>query len=116
MIDTENKANIHFKNRMKERHGIYINRKARAELLNLINNNKYKYIANSVDSMNRILISIPIFLSTTLCKINDNIKFGDRVLVIYDKKVRKIITVYPDMNIGEIRKFLEYRMTENYEK
>lgn len=94
---TKDKAiNIHFTRRMEERYGLKINRRVRAELVKWIKRGKAVYLERI--SNNRSMLEVPIFLSGVLVKDNENVKFGDKLVMIYDKKRQRLITVLPGRN------------------
>jgi hypothetical protein len=98
MVSLSKKESIHFTQRMDERYGLRVNRKARSELVACIQNGKAEVIKKL--SHSRSIFRVPIFLSKELCRLNDNIQFGDRLVMMYDTKRGKLATVYP---IGDKR-------------
>jgi len=84
----------HLNRRGRERFGYTLNRKARIELVNLIRKNFKKYFVEEREHNKRFLLKVPVFLSKEMVKLNDNIRFGDFIYVIYDKKVCRIITMW----------------------
>ena len=84
---------IHAKKRAYERFGYNFNRKVRMELVRIIENNFRKYIVENQGS-GRHLLRVPVFLSREMMNLNPDIKFGDWVIIVYDKKVHRIITMW----------------------
>ncbi|MFA5300192.1 MAG: hypothetical protein WC389_18550 [Lutibacter sp.] len=48
----------------------------------------------------RIVVLYPLFLNKEIMKLNPDIKFGDKVLVVFDHKASRVLTVLPYRKIG----------------
>ena len=97
-ISRETLITKHCKRRASERYQLNVNRKARIELLNIIKAKKIRKSNGKItgsDSDSRRIIEIPVFLSKELCRINDNVQFGDWAKVVYDIKKDRIVTFLP---------------------
>jgi hypothetical protein len=83
----------HFYKRAEQRFALKINRKARVELEKWIESTKHTELVHQ--TIRRVVIRIPIFVSKKLVELNPDVKFGDFIIGIYDQKINRIITVMP---------------------
>ncbi len=96
----------HFLKRADERFNLVINRRARVELIDLacrLLNSEYvinyqRYGIGEKDA--RYIMYLPVSRSQTIRELNPHIKDGDQLIVVFDRGIRKIVTVLPQYKKG----------------
>ena len=89
---------VHLGMRMAERFHLKLNRKCRLELVNWIEKQPWMSLGAVKDTRysHRYIINIPLFLCKTLREMNDNVKWGNRAVVVYDNKLHRILTAWQE--------------------
>lgn len=94
---SESPITRHVKLRGSQRYNYIINKKARRELVKIIQNYKCEIIKYEkiTCAHKRLKLLVPVFLSKEMCELNPHIKFGDWIPMVYDLKYKRLITILP---------------------
>jgi hypothetical protein len=89
---------VHLKKRMEERFNLKLNRKSRLEVVQWIEKQPWTSLGVIKDTRypQRYIINMPLFLCKTLRETNENLKWGNRAIVVYDKNLHRILTAWQE--------------------
>jgi len=107
----------HFIHRAEQRFELNLNRQARIELNNIASSSSNRIIAKqpygSSKKEVRQIIILPLYKSKTTVELNPDIKFGDNVIVVFDKKLQKIVAILKQHKVGNIVYKSTYKADNN---